>query len=148
VLRAAELDMTLFYRRLADFPTTRVDASDAELLAPFAEVTYLPDGVGLDARHELAEWLRKYQRRIRADGTSDAERKASMNRKNPKFLLRNYLAQMAIDQAEAGDVSLISELLDVLRHPYDEQPGRESFAAKRPEWAKNRAGCSMLSCSS
>jgi uncharacterized protein YdiU (UPF0061 family) len=148
VLRTAELDMSLFYRQLAELPSARVDASDAELLAPFADVTYLPSGVAPEARHELAEWLRKYQRRVRADGTPDADRKARMNRVNPKFLLRNYLAQMAIDQAEAGDVSLISELLDVLRNPYDEQPGRESFAAKRPEWAKNRAGCSMLSCSS
>ena len=57
-----------------------------------------------------------------------------MNSVNPKYVLRNYLAQLAIDKAEAGDNSMVGELLELLRHPYDEQPDQERFAEQRPEW--------------
>ena len=58
------------------------------------------------------------------------------------------MAQMAIDEANKGDYSLIDELFDVLKHPYDEQPEYQKWFAKRPEWARHKVGCSMLSCSS
>jgi serine/tyrosine/threonine adenylyltransferase len=82
------------------------------------------------------------------EGVPFYQKKALMNSVNPKYVLRNYLAQIAIDKAETGDNSEIYQLLDVLRRPYDEQPANKKYAAKRPEWARNRPGCSMLSCSS
>ena len=71
-----------------------------------------------------------------------------MNKVNPKFVLRNYMAQLAIDDANKGDFNLIKELYTLLTNPYDEQPKYENWFARRPDWARNRVGCSMLSCSS
>ena len=61
---------------------------------------------------------------------------------------RNDLAQQAIDAMAAGDASVLEKLMKVLERPYDEQPGQDAYAARRPEWSRNKAGCSALSCSS
>jgi len=90
----------------------------------------------------------QYQQHIIDDGINDKTRRDAMNAVNPKYVLRNYLAQLAIDDAEQGDFDLIHTLLEVLRHPYEEQVKMQEYAAKRPDWARNRPGCSMLSCSS
>lgn len=150
LLQAVETDMTIFFRRLADFDVMAEQdiAADRELLDPLREAYYQPDDLPEDYVAKMAAWLRRYAERIRTEGRPDSERRTQMNQTNPKFVLRNYLAQQAIDKAEGGDSSMIEELLDVLRHPYDEQPDNDFFAAKRPEWAREKAGCSMLSCSS
>jgi serine/tyrosine/threonine adenylyltransferase len=71
-----------------------------------------------------------------------------MRRANPKYVLRNYLAQQAIEALEQGDDSVITRLMEVLKRPYDEQPEHDELADRRPEWARHKAGCSALSCSS
>ncbi|MES1205496.1 MAG: protein adenylyltransferase SelO [Pseudomonadota bacterium] len=149
VMARAETDQVIFYRELARVP---VDPDgrlpDDALLTPVREAWYSPDQIAGDTRAAALAWLRAWGGRVARGGLSDGERRRQMDGLNPRFVLRNYLAQQAIDAAEQGDPSLIGDLLDTLRRPYDEQPGRERFAARRPEWARHRVGCSMLSCSS
>jgi serine/tyrosine/threonine adenylyltransferase len=124
-------DMTLFFRGLA-----RGDVEGAFYEPP----TPLQ-------RRALARWLDGYHARARFE-VGDAERAARMDAVNPLYVPRNYLVQEVIDATARGDRAALPELLDVLRRPYTEQPGRERFAGKRPEWARHKPGCSMLSCSS
>ena len=149
LLAMTETDYVLFLRNLAHvkFDPTGLIADD-DLVAPLIEAYYAPAELTGDVLVATAEWLRKWAQRADDSGMDDAERIAVMNSRNPRFVLRNWLAQEVIDAATAGNTAPISELLDVLRHPYDEQPGREHFAERRPEWARVRVGCSMLSCSS
>ena len=109
---------------------------------------YRPEQLTSEHRETALTWLQRYRERVRLEGLADVDRQQRMNSVNPKYVLRNYMAQLAIDKADQGDYSLISELLEILQRPYDEQPESQQFAAKRPDWARERAGCSMLSCSS
>jgi uncharacterized protein YdiU (UPF0061 family) len=147
-LQATETDMTIFFRELAGVDVTRAEVPRDEALAPLQAAFYAPAELTEDLRGTWDAWLTRYRARARQDDATPAERRVRMNAANPRFVLRNYLAQVAIDAAAQGDSSRVDELLDVLRRPYDEQPGKEHLAAKRPEWARHRAGCSMLSCSS
>jgi len=142
-----ETDMTIFFRRLADLPLDQETFDVAAAVKQLAPAFY-PESFEGEAEALLISWLNNYAKRCRADVLMPVERKKRMNRVNPKFVLRNYLAQQAIEQSEQGDQRLLNELLDVLRKPYDEQPSKEHFNQKRPEWAKHKVGCSMLSCSS
>lgn len=148
VLQITETDMTLFYRNLAQLDSTQLDLPDKQLLAPLLGAFYQPEQLTADTTKQICDWLRQYQHRLKLENSDDIERRTRMNKVNPKYVLRNYLAQLAIDKAEQNDFSLVNELLDLLRRPYDEQEDREHFAEKRPDWARHRAGCSMLSCSS
>ncbi len=146
LLTKTETDMTIFFRRLAQIKTAAGSAK--ELVQTVSESFYSPDALGGDYLVELEQWLLGYQKRLRANLLDDEQRREKMNRVNPKYVFRNYLAQLAIDKVEQGDFSMVEELLELFRHPYDEQPDSQRYAAKRPEWARNRPGCSMLSCSS
>ncbi len=152
LLMATETDMTIFFRKLAEVDPYLLHSglidqlTDEELVDPLTDAYYLDDGPAT-VREATAGWLRRYVGLAATAGTA-TERRQAMDAVNPKYVLRNYLAQLAIDAAEQNDFEPVVELLDVLRRPYDEQEQRERYAEKRPEWARQRPGCSQLSCSS
>lgn len=153
VLRATETDMTIWWRKLADVTASPVAASGAaeravERATPLAAAYYKPAEVGSDARAATQAFCDHYAARLGALGIDDDARRVAMNRVNPKYVLRNYLAQRAIDAAESGDTAEAAELFRVMKRPYDEQPEAERYAALRPDWARSKPGCSQLSCSS
>jgi uncharacterized protein YdiU (UPF0061 family) len=144
MLSEIETDMTLWFRQLA-----RVALHDpAAGFATLQTAYYEPDAITPVQHAVLRGWLERYAARVAVEGLDDGERQRRMDAVNPCYVPRNYLVHEVIEATERGDRAALPELLDVLRRPYDAQPGRERFAAKRPDWARHRPGCSMLSCSS
>lgn len=141
LMQENHVDFTLFFRRLGslrldvphgDGAEAAVQAADAPLRDLFI------DRAGFDA------WAVLYRERLRLEQSADAQRSEAMNRVNPKYILRNYLAQVAIEKAQNGDFSEVARLLAVLERPFDEQPENESYAALPPDWASHLE----VSCSS
>jgi len=131
LMHAGRSDFTRSFRLLADVPM----ASDA------------PPGPLRDELRDLAAfdaWLPDYRARLQAQGMSDDARRAAMNAVNPKFVLRNHLAQRAIEDAERDGHAEIDRLLAILRSPYDEHPEFEAYAAEPPPEARHIE----VSCSS
>ena len=142
LLTETETDMTLFFRLLADVKDPETD------WVFLSDAYYAPDQIGNALRQQTQQWLRHYLQTAGQQNQQPATRVELMNRTNPLYVPRNYLAQLAIDQAERGDFAQLTQWMQVLKNPYTWQEGMEEYAAKRPEWARNRSGCSMLSCSS
>jgi uncharacterized protein YdiU (UPF0061 family) len=136
-LGEAETDFTLFFRNLAAVPLERPS------IAPLSRAFYSDS-----PRPLLEAWLGRYVARVQQEGVALSTRVERMNGANPKYIFRNYLAQQAIDALEQGDASFLERLMQVLKRPYDEQPEHDLLAERRPEWARHKAGCSALSCSS
>lgn len=146
-----ETDMTIFYRTLAQLNADDIPHyADSQCVDIVRDSFYTPFDV--PAETQWANWMRLYAARLQQDyvlnGNTHTQKCDRMNAVNPKYVLRNYLAQQAIDKATQGDYSEVEKLLQILRKPYDEQPEYQDYFAKRPEWARHKAGCSMLSCSS
>lgn len=145
LLTASETDMTIFYRNLANVLKSDMPS---EALTKVDIAFYQPENIVTTLKTSWLNWMELYLEKINAETISDGERMLKMNTVNPKYVLRNYMAQLAIEAAEKEDYSLLDELYHLLKNPYDEQPQYEKWFAKRPDWAKNKIGCSMLSCSS
>lgn len=126
-------DYTMAFRRLSEVvPEEPTHPANVRLQDAFTD------------REAVAAWLDRYGARLAQDGVPTPERHRRMRAVNPKYVLRNYLAHMAIERAQDGDFTEIERLLDVLRRPYDEQPERERYAAPPPAWGRRLE----ISCSS
>lgn len=147
VLKLTETDMTLFFRELANLDISTAIASE-DPAHDMESAFYAPASISAKQREQLNLWLRNYATLVKHQNQNHEERITRMNATNPLYVPRNYLAQLAIDEIEKGNRHYLDEWMSVLKTPYAEQPGKEAFAAKRPEWARTRVGCSMLSCSS
>ena len=130
LMQSGGIDYSLFFRRLGDEPA---EQAVARLRDDFI------DRPGFDA------WAAHYTARVARDGEPRQDlRRNRMHAVNPLYILRNYLAQQAIDAAENGDYSVVRQLHQVLSQPFDEQPGMAAYAQRPPEWGKHLE----ISCSS
>jgi uncharacterized protein YdiU (UPF0061 family) len=128
-------DFTLFFRSLSMLPAVDPEKS-AKTDAPLRDL--FVDRAACDT------WLATWRARLAQTPWGDAERQATMRAANPKYVLRNWLAEKAIRQAKEKDFSEVRRLLACLRKPYDEQPEHEDYAALPPDWASGLE----VSCSS
>lgn len=144
-LQLTETDMTIFFREL---PRIQKKNTAQEAFQKIHTAFYKPIELAGTATAAWLRWFESYLSLLAIEDDKDETRKFKMYEVNPKFVLRNYMAQLAIDAANKGDYSVIEELYEVLKRPYNEQPEYEKWYAKRPEWARHKVGCSMLSCSS
>ena len=131
ILHANHVDYTLFFRRLSEFK------SDENVKNDLLQKMFVDP-------HSFDAWAKNYQARLRSENGIDAERRERMLKVNPKFILRNHIAQEVIEAAQKGNYSEIDALLEVLQNPFDEHPEMERFDTPPPDAGKRVA----VSCSS
>jgi uncharacterized protein YdiU (UPF0061 family) len=141
LLETCEADMTTFFRALGSMTANNAN------LDLINKCIYDPKRADATAT-AWTDWLASYRKRLEDEGSVDQQRQSLMNAVNPSFVLRNYLAQLAIDKAEEGDFTLVEQLMTAMREPYRANFEHSDFLQLRPDWAKSKPGCSMLSCSS
>ena len=131
VLHGSHADFTLFFRSLGNVKTDVTDSWE-----PVRDLFI--DRASFDG------WAQQYIARLKMENSEDAPRKLAMHAINPKYVLRNYLAQIAIEKAQNKDFSEVAKLLQILEKPFDEQAENEKYAALPPDWANDLE----VSCSS
>lgn len=140
-LQRSHVDMTRWFRSLS-----AIVRGTTTPLAVIEDAAY--GALAEDVVRDGLAWLARFSTRAAKESASAVDRAAAMDRANPRYVLRNWIAQEAIDAAHRGDLSKVHRLLDVLQRPFEDQPGCSDLAQKRPDWAKDKPGCSALSCSS
>ena len=131
ILQNSRVDFTIFFRKLSNVEVDNFE-SNKSIRDLFID------------RESFDDWSVQYRRRLKMEQSNDSERKKRMNKVNPKYILRNYLLQIAIEKAENGDFSEVDKLLKIMGSPFDEQFENETYAKLPPDWANDLE----VSCSS
>ncbi|MBO9702205.1 MAG: YdiU family protein [Sporocytophaga sp.] len=142
MLSAVEPDMTIFYQLLAELTSDKI--TDEVIVMHFKEAFYKE--LSSDAKAIFLQAIKAWRGRIEANRISREESLKVMSENNPRYILRNYILHKAIEELERGENQLFLRLQLALKNPYSRD--FDEFFMKRPEWATQMAGCSMLSCSS
>lgn len=142
-LTLSETDYTIFFRELMKINQSQ---SPEEALNLLEYAFYTPDEIVGDIKSEWLSWIKSYQKRIM--DIEPIARLSLMKRNNPKYILRNYMTYEAIEKTEKGDYTMVEELYQMSKNPYADNEAYDKYYAKRPESARQKIGCSMLSCSS
>lgn len=141
-LTALKPDMAIFYQLLIDLPLAI--ENEQEVVGHFEDSFYR--ALQPTESSSLYSLMQAYTERIKANTCSREESEQRMRENNPRFILRNYLLHQAIEGLESGDDQLFLKLQEAIKAPYSRD--FDEFFSKRPDWASQKAGCSMLSCSS
>jgi serine/tyrosine/threonine adenylyltransferase len=141
-LSTVQPDMTIFYQLLIDLPLH--PQTEEETVVYFKDSFYAE--LTASEREALHGFIIAYITRIKANTNPREEAQQRMRQANPRFILRNYLLHQAIEDLEKGEDTLFKKLQEAMKTPYSKD--HDEFFAKRPDWASQKAGCSMLSCSS
>ncbi len=154
VLRMTEIDTTIFYRQLAELHGLYSEQGEGAgkkdpktFLEPLRAAFYA-EAPSEPALKALVQWLQDYLSWSQTDGTSVEEKVQMMNQTNPFFIPRNYILQQCIDGVAKGDTAVLNKVMMAIKTPYEDSALTREFFKKRPEWARHKAGCSALSCSS
>ncbi len=142
MLRTIKPDMTIFYQLLIDLPSQLNNEQD--VVKHFEESFYKEPGEA--ERQTLNASIKAYLERLKSNTCCREESIKRMKENNPRFILRNYLLHQAIEDLQDGNDNLFVKLQEAMKEPYSNK--YDEFFVKRPSWAAQKAGCSMLSCSS
>ncbi len=144
IMQSSKVDFTLFFRRLGDLRRQTIERDTIERETVNTVVTDAPLRDLFIDRTLFDGWAVQYRQRLQRESRSDTERRLAMRAVNPKYVLRNHLAQVAIEKAQRKDYSEIATLLTILAHPFDDQAEYDDYAALPPDWASQLE----VSCSS
>jgi uncharacterized protein YdiU (UPF0061 family) len=142
MLQLVQPDLTIFYQLLIDLP---LDINQQDAVVDHFKESFYNELSEAEAA-ALYNWIQAYVQRITSNESSREECMTRMRKTAPRFILRNYLLHQAIEDMEQGDDALFVKLQDAMKEPYSNK--FDDFFKKRPSWAGQKAGCSMLSCSS